>query len=157
MYNGKHTCTVGFLSQWEIFLFCYHLSGCPPKVERASPVAPMVENLPAVREPQETLVRSLGQKDPRRGKWQPTPVFLPEESPWTEEPGGLQSTGLQRVGHDVETEQAGGGEGHWGVARGLLKTVPPDKVFSQCNRSLLGLWRVYNSLCIQNWSFSSIS
>ena len=32
-----------------------------------------------------------------RRKWQPTPVFLPGESPWTEEPGGLQSTGLQEV------------------------------------------------------------
>ena len=32
--------------------------------------------------------------------WQPTPVFLPGESPWTEEPGGLQSKGSQRVGHD---------------------------------------------------------
>ena len=30
-----------------------------------------------------------------------TPVFLPEESPWTEEPGGLQSMGLERVGHDL--------------------------------------------------------
>ena len=29
--------------------------------------------------------------------WQPTPVFLPEESPRTEEPGGLQSMGLQRA------------------------------------------------------------
>ena len=27
-------------------------------------------------------------------------VFLPRESPWTEEPGRLQSMGLQRVGHD---------------------------------------------------------
>ena len=31
--------------------------------------------------------------------WQPTPVFLPGESPWTKEPGGLQSMGLQRVRH----------------------------------------------------------
>ena len=31
---------------------------------------------------------------------QPTPVFLSEESPWTEEPGGLQPTGSQRVGHN---------------------------------------------------------
>ena len=37
---------------------------------------------------------------PWRGAWQPTPVFLPGESPRTEEPGGLQSIGLQRVGHD---------------------------------------------------------
>ena len=32
---------------------------------------------------------------PWRILWQPTPVFLPGESPWTREPGGLQSTGLQ--------------------------------------------------------------
>ena len=31
---------------------------------------------------------------------QPTPVFLPGESPWTEDPGGLQSMRLQRAGHD---------------------------------------------------------
>ena len=37
---------------------------------------------------------------PQRKKWQPTPVFLPREFPWTEEPGGLQSMGSQRVGHD---------------------------------------------------------
>ena len=30
----------------------------------------------------------------------PTPVFLPGKSPWTEEPSGLQSMGLQRGGHD---------------------------------------------------------
>ena len=32
---------------------------------------------------------------PWRRAWQPTPVFLPGESPWTEEPGGLQSMGSQ--------------------------------------------------------------
>ena len=35
-----------------------------------------------------------------RREWLPTPAFLPGESPWTEEPGGLQSIGSQRVGHD---------------------------------------------------------
>ena len=35
---------------------------------------------------------------------QPTPVFLPGECPWTEVPGGLYSTGLQRVGHDWVTK-----------------------------------------------------
>ena len=34
-------------------------------------------------------------KIPWRRAWQPTPVFLPGESPWTEEPGGLQSTWSQ--------------------------------------------------------------
>ena len=42
-------------------------------------------------------------KIPWRRAWQPTPVFLPGESLWTEEPGGLQSMGLQRVGHDWVT------------------------------------------------------
>ena len=39
-----------------------------------------------------------------RWKWQPTPVFLPEIS-WTKKPGGLQSMGSLRVGHDWATEQ----------------------------------------------------
>ena len=34
-------------------------------------------------------------KIPWRKAWQPTPVFLPGESPWTEDPGGLQSMGSQ--------------------------------------------------------------
>ena len=38
---------------------------------------------------------------PWRREWQPTAVFLPEESPWTEKPGGLQFIGSQRVGHDL--------------------------------------------------------
>ena len=53
----------------------------------------MVKNLPAV---QETWVQSLGWKDPLEKGMPPTPVFLPGESPWTEEPGGLQSMGSQR-------------------------------------------------------------
>ena len=61
-------------------------------------MAQLVKNLPAMRKKQ---VPSLGWEDPlKEGTWQPTPVFLPGESPWTEEPGGLDSTGLQRVGHD---------------------------------------------------------
>ena len=49
---------------------------------------------------QETWVQSLGQEDPLEEGMATTPVFLPGESPWTEEPGKLQSMGLQRVGHD---------------------------------------------------------
>ena len=40
-----------------------------------------------------SLLRNL----PWRKEWQ---VFLSRESPWTEEPGRLQSMGTQRVGHD---------------------------------------------------------
>ena len=39
-------------------------------------------------------------KIPWRRAWQCLPVFLSGESPWTEEPGGLQSVGSQRVTHD---------------------------------------------------------
>ena len=34
------------------------------------------------------------------GKWQPTPIFLPEKFHGQEEPGELPSMGFQRVGHD---------------------------------------------------------
>ena len=60
---------------------------------RTSLVAQMVKNPPAV---QETWVGMISW----RTEWQPTPVFLPGESPWTEEPGRLQSMGSQTVGHD---------------------------------------------------------
>ena len=41
-----------------------------------------------------------------RRAWQPIPVFLPGESPHKEEPGGLQSMGSQRVGHDWATKHS---------------------------------------------------
>ena len=44
---------------------------------RASLVAQRLKHLPPMRE---TWVRSLGREDPRRRKWQPTPVFMPGES-----------------------------------------------------------------------------
>ena len=40
-------------------------------------MAHMVKNPPAMQEPQETRVQSLGQEDPLEKEWQPTPVFLP--------------------------------------------------------------------------------
>ena len=42
---------------------------------------------------------SIPVKIPWRRSWQPTPVFLPGESPWAEEPSRLQSMGSQRAGH----------------------------------------------------------
>ena len=41
-----------------------------------------------------------------RRTWQPTPIFLLGESPWTEEPGRLQPMGLQTVGHDWVTKHS---------------------------------------------------
>ena len=43
----------------------------------------------------ETWVQSLGWEDALEEALQSIPVFLPGESPWTEEPGGLQSMGSQ--------------------------------------------------------------
>ena len=55
------------------------------------------KNLPAMRE---TCIQSLGWEGSLEEGMATTPVFLPGESPWKEEPGYLQSMGLQRVGHD---------------------------------------------------------
>ena len=57
----------------------------------------MVKNPSAM---QETWVWPRVGMIPQRREWIPMPVFLPGESPWTEEPEGLQSMGSQRVGHD---------------------------------------------------------
>ena len=64
------------------------------KDSTASLVAQTGENLPSV---QGTWVRSLGQEDPlEKGMATPSSIFA-WGIPWTEEPGGLQSTGSQRV------------------------------------------------------------
>ena len=80
----------------------------------ASLVAQMVKNLPAM---QETWVQFLGREDPLEKGMQPTPVFLPGESPRTEEPGGLQSMGSQREGYDraTNTSTLDGEEPHCGL------------------------------------------
>ena len=57
----------------------------------------MVTNLPAM---QETQVRSLGGDDPLEKGMATHASILAWRIPWTEEPGGLQSTGLQRIGHN---------------------------------------------------------
>ena len=57
----------------------------------------MVKNLPAM---QETQVQSLGQEDPLQKGMATNPSVLAWEIPRTEEPGGLQSMGSQRVRHD---------------------------------------------------------
>ena len=66
----------------------------------ASPVAQMVKTLPAVWE---TQVQSLGWEDPLEKGMATDSSILAWRIPWTEEPGGLQSTGSQRLGHDWAT------------------------------------------------------
>ena len=61
----------------------------------------MVKNLPAI---QKTWVRFLGQEDPLEKEIATHPSILAWKIPWTEEPGGLQSIGSQRVGHYLATK-----------------------------------------------------
>ena len=49
---------------------------------------------------QETWVRSLGQEDPLEKEMATYSSTLAWKIPWTEEPGRLQSMGLQRIGHN---------------------------------------------------------
>ena len=57
----------------------------------------MVKNLPTI---QETQVQTLGREDSMKEKMATHPTILAWRIPWTEEPGGLQSMSLQRIGHD---------------------------------------------------------
>ena len=60
-------------------------------------MAHAVKNLPVM---QETWVPSLGQEDPLEEEMATHSSILAQEIPWTEEPGRLQSKGLQRVRHN---------------------------------------------------------
>ena len=60
-------------------------------------VAQMVKRLTTMRE---TRVRFLGLEDPLEKEMATHSSILAWKIPWTEEPGGLQSTGSQRLGHD---------------------------------------------------------
>ena len=62
------------------------------------PVAAVMRGLP--RRLQETWVRSLGQEHPLEEGMATHSTILFWRIPWTEEPGGLQSIGSHRLGHD---------------------------------------------------------
>ena len=66
-------------------------------VTKTSLVAQTVKRLPKMRE---IWIQSLGQKDPLEKEMATHSSTLAWKIPWTEEPGGLQTMGSQRVGHD---------------------------------------------------------
>ena len=91
-----------------VFVWSVDATGTEEEARRSSPppgaslVVQMVKNLPTVRE---TWVQSLGREDsPREGNGYPLQYSAWRIS-WMEEPGGLQSTGSQRVGHDWATKR----------------------------------------------------
>ena len=59
-----------------------------------------IKNPPAMQETQETQVRSLGWEDSLEEGMATHSSILAWEIPWPEEPGGLQSIGWHRVGHN---------------------------------------------------------
>ena len=63
-------------------------------------MAQWVKNLPKMQEMQKMWVQSLGGEDPLEEGMATHCRILAWRIPWTEEPGGLQSIGSQRVGHD---------------------------------------------------------
>ena len=65
-------------------------------------MAQRLKCLPAMRE---TWVQSLGQEDPLEKEIATHSSILAWEILWIEEPDGLQSTGSQRIGHDLATKQ----------------------------------------------------
>ena len=86
---------------------CRVTEGCSLSVDTNAPIHPYlggssllaqkVKNLPAVRE---TRVQSLGWEDPLEKEMATHSSILAWKISWTEEPGGLQSMGSQRVRHD---------------------------------------------------------
>ena len=68
-----------------------------PCLTQASLVAQMVKNLPAK---QGIWFQSLGQEDPLEEGMATHSSVLAWRIPWTEQPGGLQSMGSRRVGHN---------------------------------------------------------
>ena len=82
-----------FLEAWGILEYLNGGLHC----SRASLVAQMVKNLPAM---QESLVRSLGQEDPLQKEMATHSSTLAWKIPWREDLGRLQSMQSGRVGHD---------------------------------------------------------
>ncbi|CAI9166410.1 unnamed protein product [Rangifer tarandus platyrhynchus] len=88
MLSFKQTFSLILISPALIFMGLYY---------RVFLVAQRLKSLPAM---QETWVQPLGREDRLEKKMATHSSILSWRNPWTEKPGGLQSMGLQRVGHD---------------------------------------------------------
>ena len=77
---------------WLLLLIEWHLFGFPG--------GSMIKNLPANAEDTRVVVWTLGQEDPLEWAMAIHYSILARITLWTEEPGGLQSTAMLRVGHN---------------------------------------------------------
>ena len=94
----------------------------------AAQVAQRLKHPPAM---QETCIWSLGQEDPLEKEMATHSSLLAWRIPWTEEPGGLQSTGFQRVGH------------HWAT-----------NTLSIMCRNFISIWCIINKIFKRIWTLS---
>ena len=65
-----------------------------------NPGGTVIKNPPAMQEMLETWVQFLDEEDPLEKEMATYSSILAWKIPWSEDPGGLQSMGLQRVRHD---------------------------------------------------------
>ena len=96
MLNGFHgSCCLIFTAVQDVGTIISILERCSHAKD--FPVAQMVKNLPVGKE---IRVQSLGWEDPLEKEMAAHSSILAWRIPGTEQPGGLQSTGSQRIGHD---------------------------------------------------------
>ena len=106
---------------------------------------------------QETQVWSWVGKIPWRRKWQTHSSILAWEIPWIVEPGGLQSMGSQRVGHNLATEQQ-----YQTGSSGILSSFPDSEIITtslkgktdETQESAL-VWYMHNFLQTKSKQFLS--
>ena len=97
MGRGAWQATVHRVAKSQTWLKQLNMHACNSVITCCFLVASLVKNQPAMRE---IWVRSLGWEDPLEKEMATHSSILAWRTPWTEEPGGLQSTGSQRIGHN---------------------------------------------------------
>ena len=106
-------------------------------------MAETVKNVPVMQEMQETQIWSLGEEYPLGKEMAPHSSILARRISWTEEPGGLQSMGLQRVRHD------------WAYTHTMLYMYTHIQCYSEHNR--LNNRLILNTCLIREWNNSKES
>ena len=123
------TQSINWMGKWGSDAQDWELEKFP---HRASLMPQQVKTLPAIqRDPGELGSIPGWGRSPGGGKWQPTLVFLPGKIPWREEPGRLQSLGLQRVKHDWEINTSTFTSSQYTCLLGLQDKVLQTELFKQ--------------------------
>ena len=90
--------STGNSAQYFVMTYLAKESEIGPRICMGFPGGSVVKNLPANAGDIKTRVSSLGREDPVEEGMAAHSSILAWRIPWTEEPGGLQSMGLQRAG-----------------------------------------------------------